>query len=205
MPLTDLEKQKIIEKIAAMKKPWHSKIETWVAIVAIISSLAGLAFQYSLHDKNLLVARAEKSLALQEKIKAENDKFLVTRERLALAEKVESFQKDLKNLIEEHNKLISTTVPDAKQVKKLIQANYNFLESIRNKEIQINQSAVPEQKEIHYFNWVDQLISSLISFFVVILGFYIVYSFVSKKHPELIQALTDFLKTLAKKEDRTGF
>ena len=196
--MTNLEHQKLIAEIAAIKTPWFARIETWVAIVAIFSSMAGLAFQYSLHDSTLLIARAEKALALDEKIKAENEKYLVTRERIALSEKLESFHKELKSLIDEHNKLIATTVPDAKQVKAIVEANYRFLESIKKKQTQVEASVGSPQKEIHYFSWVDQVLSSIISLFSILLGLYIVYWFMEKRQPELMQLAKDFLKRQGK-------
>jgi len=193
MTITKLESDKLRAEIEAMKLPWYKRVESWVAIVAIISSLAGLGFQYSLHDNALLVARADRALAVDEKIKAENEKYFVLREKIALSEKLDAFEKDLKGLIEDHNKLIATTVPDAQQVKALVEANYKFLESIKRVQTQLSAAALPAA-ETRYLSWIDDVVSSIVKAVIGLLFLYLVYWFIEKKHPSLIPAFIEALK-----------
>lgn len=188
MTLSNLEKEKIIEEIHALKKPWYARLDGWVAFVAIISSVAGISFQYSLHDKNLLIAKAEQQLAIDERVKAENEKYFIVRENIALSKKLEKFENELKSLIEDHNRLISAKLSDAKEVQALVSANYQFLDSISKKQKELLASARSEpETTIRYYSWIDQLLSGIISAALFLAVFFTMYEFIRRKHPEVLE------------------
>lgn len=194
----DLEAQKILEELKELRKPWYQRPEQWAAYTAVIASLAGLGFQYSLHDQTLLIAKNEKSLAQQEKIKAENDKFLVIRERIQIGEKLVDLKTQLKSLIEAHNKRLAAIATPTPEVQSIISANIQFLSQL-DSQTKVALAQSPPSTSTQYFSWVDSLLSTLFGLGAFIVAVIFIYSYLSRKQPDLFPTVISALKSSTKK------
>jgi hypothetical protein len=193
--MNDLAEQKLLEELKALRRPWYRKPDQWAAYIAVLCTLAGVGFQYSLHDQNLLIAKNEKSLAEQEKLKAENERFVAIKERIKIEEKLSELRSQLKTLVEGHNKVLAAESPISPEAKALIAANLQFLAQIEKQVAVVSASIPTSQREIHYFSWIDSLLSTLLSLGAFVIGVIFLYSFLSKKHPDLFPTLVEAIKS----------
>jgi hypothetical protein len=196
--MNKLEIEKITEELKELRRPWYKKPEQWASYIAVLCTLAGVGFQYSLHDQNLLIAKNEKSLAEQEKIKAENERFLVVKERIKLGEKLDELKVQLKALIEDHNKALAESNPVLPEAKALITANLQFLAQIEKKTTLLTASQ-PTQEKTKYFSWIDSLLSAFFGLLTFVIGVLFLYGFLMKVQPELFPSLIAAIKAFSNK------